>query len=240
MLALALAGCHIVYTPDVQQGNLLDKKTVDQLKPGMTKHQVLVLMGTPSVSTPFDRSRWDYVSTFSHRGGPLKIRTLTLTFNNDTLVRTEGDFFAQDAAASWSRTPRSTTPVIRSMRPRATRASPRTNRRSGWLWAGSARTGRADADSGCGWRGTLATSAGAPPPGLHRIDAQRPVDFDPVAFLHSWSGLHLAAEKMPRRSSIQRRHPETCWPSRMPRSPASRCSPAASARGGQLAAPACA
>jgi outer membrane protein assembly factor BamE len=96
-LALTVAGCHIVYKPDVQQGNLLDKKTVDQLKPGLTKHQVLVLMGSPSVSSPFDRSRWDYVSTFSHRGYPQKLRTLTLTFNNDTLVRTEGDFFAQDA-----------------------------------------------------------------------------------------------------------------------------------------------
>ncbi|OOG46751.1 outer membrane protein assembly factor BamE [Rhodanobacter sp. C01] len=97
VLALSIAGCHIVYTPDVQQGNLLDKKTVDQLKPGMTKRQVLVLMGTPSVSTPFDQSRWDYVSTQQHRGGPIKIRTFTLTFNNDTLVRTEGDFFAEDA-----------------------------------------------------------------------------------------------------------------------------------------------
>ena len=97
VLALSIAGCHIVYTPDVQQGNLLDKKTVDQLKPGMTKRQVLVLMGTPSVSTPFNQSRWDYVSTQSHRGGPIKIRTFTLTFNNDTLVHTEGDFFAEDA-----------------------------------------------------------------------------------------------------------------------------------------------
>ena len=96
MLALSVAGCHIAYTPDVQQGNLLDKKMVDQLKPGMTKHQILVLLGTPSVSTPFDRSRWDYVSTQAKRGGPVKVRTFTLTFNNDTLVRTAGDFFAQD------------------------------------------------------------------------------------------------------------------------------------------------
>ncbi|TAL82787.1 MAG: outer membrane protein assembly factor BamE [Rhodanobacter sp.] len=96
MLALSIAGCHIVYTPDVQQGNLLNKTMVDQLKPGLTKRQVLVLMGTPSVRTPFDHSRWDYVSTQSHRGGPIKVRTLTLTFNNDTLVRTDGDFFAQD------------------------------------------------------------------------------------------------------------------------------------------------
>ncbi len=97
VLALSIAGCHIVYTPDVQQGNLLDKDMVSQLKPGMTKRQVLVLMGTPSVSTPFDASRWDYVSTQQHRGGPITLRTFTLTFNNDTLVRTQGDFFAQDA-----------------------------------------------------------------------------------------------------------------------------------------------
>jgi outer membrane protein assembly factor BamE len=101
MLALSIAGCHIVYTPDVQQGNLfdksIDKKAMDQLKPGLTKSQVLSLLGTPSVSSPFDHQRWDYVSTSSHRGGPLKVRTFTLTFNNDVLVRTEGDFFAQDA-----------------------------------------------------------------------------------------------------------------------------------------------
>lgn len=97
MLALSLASCRLVYTPDVQQGNILNKETVDQLQPGMTKHQVLLLMGTPSIATPFDQDRWDYVSTQQHRGGPIKVRTFTLTFNNDTLVRTEGDFFKQDA-----------------------------------------------------------------------------------------------------------------------------------------------
>src|SRR5690349_24651349 len=96
MLALSVVGCGLVYVPDVQQGNFLDKKDVDQLKPGMTKHQVLVLLGSPSVHTPFNDSRWDYVSTQQHRRGPIKIATFTLTFNNDTLVRTEGDSFAQD------------------------------------------------------------------------------------------------------------------------------------------------
>lgn len=96
-LALSLASCRLVYTPDVQQGNILTKEAVAQLKPGMTKRQVIVLMGSPSVASPFDHDRWDYVSTQQHRGGEIKIRTFTLTFDNDTLVRTEGDFFAQDA-----------------------------------------------------------------------------------------------------------------------------------------------
>ncbi len=96
LLAFSIAGCHIAYTPDVQQGNLLDKDMVGQLKPGMTKRQVLLLMGTPSVRTPFDNSRWDYVSTQSRRGAKPNVRTFQLTFNNDTLVHTEGDFFARD------------------------------------------------------------------------------------------------------------------------------------------------
>jgi outer membrane protein assembly factor BamE len=97
LLAVSLASCRLIYTPDVQQGNLLDKKNVDQLQPGMTKRQILVLMGSPSVNSPFNQNEWDYVSTQQHRGGDLKIRTLKLTFNNDVLVRTDGDFFAEDA-----------------------------------------------------------------------------------------------------------------------------------------------
>ena len=100
-LALSLAGCHLVYTPDVAQGNLfdktIDKNLADQLKPGLTKRQVLVLLGTPSVASPFDQNRWDYVSTYSHRGEKIKLNSMSLFFNNDVLVRTEGHLYFQDA-----------------------------------------------------------------------------------------------------------------------------------------------
>ena len=99
LLALVVSGCHLVYTPDVRQGNLLDKnidqKAVDQLKPGLTKRQVLLLVGTPSVTTPFDQSRWDYVSTYSHRGGPMQVSRMSLYFTNDTLARIEGSPFLE-------------------------------------------------------------------------------------------------------------------------------------------------
>ena len=97
LLVCATASCGLIYKPDVQQGNLLDKKDVAQLKPGMTKHQVIVLLGTPSVTSPFDQDRWDYLSTFSRRGQKRTERALTLYFNNDVLVRTEGNFFEQNA-----------------------------------------------------------------------------------------------------------------------------------------------
>ena len=48
MLFAALAsGC--VYRMDIQQGNYLEGKTVDQLQVGMTRSQVRYLLGTPMV-----------------------------------------------------------------------------------------------------------------------------------------------------------------------------------------------
>ena len=93
--ASALPGCGIIYKPDIQQGNLLEKSNVQELKPGLSKAQVLSLLGQPSVISPFDGSRWDYVSTFQHRGGKTEERKLTLLFKNGVLVRTEGDYFAE-------------------------------------------------------------------------------------------------------------------------------------------------
>lgn len=98
LLAMALGGCAIVYHPPLQQGNLLTKETVDQLKPGMTKSQVVTLMGTPSIASPFDHDRWDYVHAFAINGGKMQVRKLSLFFNNDTLVRTQGSLFAADNA----------------------------------------------------------------------------------------------------------------------------------------------
>ncbi|HET7267861.1 MAG TPA: outer membrane protein assembly factor BamE [Oleiagrimonas sp.] len=94
LLATALAGCGLVYHPPLQQGNLLDKETVAKLKPGMTQHQVITLMGTPSVTSPFSHDRWNYVHEFAAENGDVKVRTLKLFFDNGTLTRTEGSLFA--------------------------------------------------------------------------------------------------------------------------------------------------
>ncbi len=95
LAAALLSGCGIIYKPDVQQGNLLDGRNVQQLKPGMSKQQVLALLGSPSVTSPFSQNRWDYVATMQRRGGKILERSLTLYFSNDTLVRTDGDFLKE-------------------------------------------------------------------------------------------------------------------------------------------------
>ena len=92
---LTLGACRTIYVPDVQQGNLLIGKNVSELKPGLTKQQVVALLGSPSVVSPFSPNQWNYVATMQHRGGPVKERTLTLYFDNDTLVRTDGNFMQE-------------------------------------------------------------------------------------------------------------------------------------------------
>lgn len=95
---IALAGCNLVYKQNIQQGNALEQEDLEQLQLGMTRNQVLFVMGTPAVRDPFHQDRWDYVHTFSRRGStPLK-RKVTLYFEGDSLVRMEGveDELAED------------------------------------------------------------------------------------------------------------------------------------------------
>jgi outer membrane protein assembly factor BamE len=56
---ILLSGC--VYRMNIQQGNYLEGRTVDQLQVGMTRSQVRFLLGTPMVPDAFDKERWDYL-----------------------------------------------------------------------------------------------------------------------------------------------------------------------------------
>ncbi|MGN6518935.1 MAG: outer membrane protein assembly factor BamE [Dokdonella sp.] len=97
LLALApLSGCGLIYKVDAQQGNLFDKATVESLKPGMSKRQVLLVMGSPSVISPFDQDRWDYVSTIRRGRNKMASKDLTLYFENDQLAKIDGDYFPED------------------------------------------------------------------------------------------------------------------------------------------------
>lgn len=96
VLGVAAAACSPIYKLDIQQGNLLSKSLVDSLKPGMTKHQVTLVMGSPSVVSPFDQNRWSYVSTVRRGNGRMETKDLTLYFEGDALAKIEGDYFAEN------------------------------------------------------------------------------------------------------------------------------------------------
>jgi outer membrane protein assembly factor BamE len=80
---------------EVQQGNLLDQNQVAQLQTGMTRSQVLYLLGTPMVPDGFDEDRWDYYHFIDGgRGtnrGVRQTRRLTVWFSDDKVSRIEDD-----------------------------------------------------------------------------------------------------------------------------------------------------
>ena len=59
-----LAGCANLlpepYKIDIYQGNNLKIELIDELEIGMTKEQVIFLLGTPVVKHVFEAERWDY------------------------------------------------------------------------------------------------------------------------------------------------------------------------------------
>lgn len=88
LLALA-AGC--LYRMPVQQGNLLDATQVEQLETGMTRSQVLYVLGTPMVPPGFNDERWDYYHYINSGRGFEDTRRLTVWFKDDKVERIVDD-----------------------------------------------------------------------------------------------------------------------------------------------------
>lgn len=80
-----LIGC--AYKPDIQQGNTLDDKQIAKLEVGMTRQQVVFIMGTALLKDPFHKNRWDYIYTYAKGRGKAERRLLTLYFENNRLSK---------------------------------------------------------------------------------------------------------------------------------------------------------
>jgi outer membrane protein assembly factor BamE len=104
-LVLLLAGCTVAqgftlrpYRMNVQQGNFLEAKDVDQVQVGMTRNQVRFLIGTPMVADPFNAHRWDYVFFFKPGRTREEISSnLTIWFEEDVVVRIDRPSDLQDS-----------------------------------------------------------------------------------------------------------------------------------------------
>ncbi len=80
-----------VYSLDIQQGNIIDQAMIDQLRPGMSKRQVLYIMGSPMLVDALHQSRWDYLYTEKSPDGEKTRKRITLLFNKDDLIGLQGD-----------------------------------------------------------------------------------------------------------------------------------------------------
>ncbi len=75
------------YRMDISQGNLLDEKTIARVKPGLTREQVVYLLGNPVLPSMFHRDRWDYIYYLDSLQKENKEYRLTLFFDGDRVVR---------------------------------------------------------------------------------------------------------------------------------------------------------
>lgn len=83
--AIGLSGC--LYKMDIHQGNVLDPEQIAQLKLGMSKNEVISIIGSPQLTDPFHTQRWDYYSMSNLNNQKVKVENLmTLNFEGEQLI----------------------------------------------------------------------------------------------------------------------------------------------------------
>lgn len=88
--ALSLSAC--VYRMNIQQGNLLEEDTIDQVEIGMSRSAVEFLLGTPMVADSFHEDRWDYPYYLKlGRSRDILRRWIIVYFEGDQVSRIERD-----------------------------------------------------------------------------------------------------------------------------------------------------
>lgn len=87
LISSLLTGCSL-YRPNLRQGNFIAQEDLDRLKPGLTKHEVQQIIGSPALTPFFKLDQWNYTYAYldgNHRDQPLKFKTLSLLFKEGKL-----------------------------------------------------------------------------------------------------------------------------------------------------------
>lgn len=84
-LLTIFSGCS--YHPVIQQGNILDEKSIEQIKVGMNKEQIAYLIGSPILQDISNSNVWDYVYQERHNTQTLARKSLRLVFENNKLTK---------------------------------------------------------------------------------------------------------------------------------------------------------
>lgn len=95
--ALSLSACSLFpppYKVPVTQGNLITQEQLSQLQVGMSKFQVIYLLGNPMLKDTFKPDEWHYVYTVLHATPDTKtsdVNDLTLTFSDSVLTQIQNN-----------------------------------------------------------------------------------------------------------------------------------------------------
>lgn len=95
MVSLLAVGCSkfSLHRVDVYQGNYIEAQRLENLKPGMSKADVQLLLGTPLVRDVYDPTTWYYTFYHSNSEGDIKeLQRLRLHFDqNGKYLYYDGD-----------------------------------------------------------------------------------------------------------------------------------------------------
>ena len=87
---ITLSGC--VYRMDIEQGNRVSSEKLADLKPGLTKKQVVFLIGEPAIEDLFHANEWFYVYYIKHGDDQsIEQKSMKLTFEGDYLAEITGN-----------------------------------------------------------------------------------------------------------------------------------------------------
>ena len=76
-----------VYQINIEQGNVVTDEMLDKLKLGLSRRQVLFIMGTPLINDPFNDNRWDYKYSLRNGNQSLNEMSVTLWFDGEKLLK---------------------------------------------------------------------------------------------------------------------------------------------------------
>lgn len=92
LISLLLSAC--VYRLDIQQGNILDQKDIDKLRPGLSKEQVVFVLGNPVLQDSFADDQWLYLYTYHNKNlDTMSQKKLELEFQENSLISAKSDSY---------------------------------------------------------------------------------------------------------------------------------------------------
>lgn len=69
------------YRMDVQQGNVIEPSALNRVSVGMSREQVIGIMGSPLMQDDFQNDRWDYVFYLNKSGKIVEQKSIAVFFD---------------------------------------------------------------------------------------------------------------------------------------------------------------
>ena len=98
---------------DLPQGNYVTREMLAQVKPGLTREQVRVVLGGPLLQSIFRADRWDYVFRYQRPSGQAELRRVVVRFADDRVHSVDSDTLPEREDGSDPAMPGYRPPVVK-------------------------------------------------------------------------------------------------------------------------------